>query len=145
MPCIIGGIHLASIRKRGDSYQIRTLIKDESGKYISESMTWKPEKGMTERQIKKELERQEVLFEKRCREGDADSTIKVKELSDLWFEEYAKLNLKNTTLDKLYIVSERVNNSLGQIEIGKLSARQIQLYINSLARSEEHTSELQSR
>ena len=125
---------MASIRKRGDSYQIRTLIKDESGKYISESMTWKPEKGMTERQIKKELERQEVLFEKRCREGDADSTIKVKELSDLWFEEYAKLNLKNTTLDKLYIVSERVNNSLGQIEIGKLSARQIQLYINSLAK-----------
>jgi len=125
---------MASIRKRGDAYQIRVLLKDEKRNYVSKSMTWKPEKGMTERQIKKELERQEVLFEKLCKEGGADSTIKVKELSDLWFEEYAKLNLKNTTLDKLYIVSERVNNALGELKLDDLTARRIQTYINSLAK-----------
>ena len=134
MPCIMGGIQLASTRKRGDAYQIRVLIKDESGNYISKSMTWKPENGMTERQIKKELERQEVLFEKQCKEGKVDSSIKVRELSDLWFEEYAKLNLKNTTLDKLYIVSERVNNALGELKLDELTARRIQTYINSLAK-----------
>ena len=124
---------MASIRKRGDSYQIRALIKNENGNYISKSMTWKPDKGMTERQIKKELERQEVLFEKQCKESGVNSSIKVKELSDLWFEEYARFNLKNTTLDKLYIVSERVNNALGELKLDDLTARRIQTYINSLA------------
>jgi len=32
-------------------------------------MTWKPEPGMTAKQIEKELERQKILFEERCRTG----------------------------------------------------------------------------
>lgn len=47
---------MASIRKRGDSYLIRVSIGyDTNGNHKEQTMTWKPPKGMTEKQIKKEL------------------------------------------------------------------------------------------
>ena len=55
---------MATLAKRGDSYRIRASAGyDASGKQITKSMTWKPEPGMTKRQIEKELDRQKVLFE----------------------------------------------------------------------------------
>lgn len=45
---------MATIRKRGDSYQIRVSCGyDASGNQIEQSMTWKPEKKMTQKQIEK--------------------------------------------------------------------------------------------
>ena len=96
-------------------------------------MTWKPEDGMTKWEIKKELERQEVLFENQVIDKTV-APVRFQDLSDMWFEEYAKLNLKYTTLDKIYIVSERVNGALGELKLNDLTARRIQTYINSLAK-----------
>ena len=96
-------------------------------------MTWKPEDGMTERQIKKELEKKKVLFENQVLGKTEVLPIKFQNLSDVWFDEYAKFNLKYTTFDKIIIVSERVNNALGELTLNELTARQIQKYINSLA------------
>ncbi len=115
------------------TYLIRASLGYANGKHIEKSMTWTPDDKMTKRQIHKELERQAVLFENRCKEECISASVKFKEFVDLWFEEYAKLNLKNTTIDKLYIVSERVCNSIGETPLNKLTARQIQMYINSLA------------
>ena len=43
---------MATIRKRGNSYQIRVSYGyDTNGNHKEQAMTWKPEKGMTERQI----------------------------------------------------------------------------------------------
>ena len=59
---------MASIEKRGNSYRIIVSAGlDTTGKQIKRSMTWKPSPGMTERQIEKEVQRQAVLFEERCR------------------------------------------------------------------------------
>ncbi len=42
---------MATVRKRGSSYQIRVSCgTDLYGNKIIESMTWKPDGGMTERQ-----------------------------------------------------------------------------------------------
>ena len=50
---------MATIRKRGDSYSIRVSCGyDTNGKHKEQAMTWKPEPGMTKRQIEKELQRQ---------------------------------------------------------------------------------------
>lgn len=58
---------MATIRKRGNSYQIRVSCGyDIKGNQVEQSMTWKPEPGMTEKQIEKELNRQAVLFEEAC-------------------------------------------------------------------------------
>lgn len=42
---------------------------DYTGKRIRQYMTWVPEPGMSDRQIKKELERQTVLFEEKVLSG----------------------------------------------------------------------------
>ena len=42
---------MATIRKRGDSYQIRVSVGyDTKGNHKEQAMTWKPEPGMTQRQ-----------------------------------------------------------------------------------------------
>lgn len=47
---------MATIRKRGDSYQIRVSTGyDTKGNHKEQAMTWKPEPGMTQRQIEKSL------------------------------------------------------------------------------------------
>ena len=59
---------MATATKRGNSYKITVSCGyDLNGKQIRKHMTWTPEPGMTERQIAKELERQKVLFEERCK------------------------------------------------------------------------------
>lgn len=50
---------MATIKKRGDSYSIRVSCGYNSkGKQMIQSMTWKPEPGMTSKQIDKEVNRQ---------------------------------------------------------------------------------------
>ena len=45
---------MATIRKRGDSYQIRVSVGyDIKGNHKEQAMTWKPPDGLTEKQIKK--------------------------------------------------------------------------------------------
>ena len=47
---------MASIRKRGDTYQIRVSVGyDVHGRQIIKTKTWKPEPGWTGRRIEKEL------------------------------------------------------------------------------------------
>ena len=50
---------MATTRKRGNSYQIRVSCGyDTQGNQVIQTMTWKPEEGMTPKQIEKELQRQ---------------------------------------------------------------------------------------
>ena len=50
---------MASITERNGSYLIRVSCGyDVSGKKITQSMTWKPQPNMTQRQIEKELQKQ---------------------------------------------------------------------------------------
>ena len=50
---------MATIRKRGNSYQIRTSQGyDVNGKQVVQTRTWKPDPDMSARQIKKELDSQ---------------------------------------------------------------------------------------
>ena len=61
---------MAQISKRGDSYTIRCYCGiDMDGKKIVKNMTWKPEIGMTPKQIEKEVNKQAVLFEEMCSKG----------------------------------------------------------------------------
>ena len=72
---------MATVRKRGNTYQIRVSAGyDSKGNQIIKSKTWKPSPTMTERQIKKELETQTVLFEQQVQNGQfLDGNITVSE------------------------------------------------------------------
>ena len=83
---------MAAIEKRGESYKIIVSCGyDLDGKQIRRQMVWKPEPGMTKRQIQKELDRQAVLFEEKCRNGQVlDGNIKFAEFAEKWFTDYAE-------------------------------------------------------
>lgn len=126
---------MATIRKRGNAYQIRVSTGyDTKGNHKEQAMTWKPPEGMTERQIQKELNRQAVMFEDACNRGFKSTAIKFEELAEEWFTEYAALNLRVSTFEEMRKLTKRVYPALGHLRIDKITARQIQTFLNSLAK-----------
>lgn len=126
---------MATIKKRGDSYLIRVSCGyDINGNHKEQSFTWKPDEGMSKKQIEKELNRQAVMFEEACNHGYKASAVKFQELAEEWFENYANLNLRHTTLYRMRNITHRVYPLLGHLRIDKITVRHIQGFINSLAK-----------
>lgn len=93
---------MATIKKRGNSYLIRVSCGyDINGNHKEQSMTWKPDEGMTKKQIEKELNRQAVMFEESGNHGFKTSTMKFQELAEEWFENYAKNALRSITYERM--------------------------------------------
>ena len=97
-------------------------------------MTWTPDKGMTPRQVEKELARQAVLFEEECKKGYQTKAVKFETFCEEWFEEYAKINLRNTTYERLLQLRGRVYDAIGHLRMDKITPRQIQTFVNTLAK-----------
>ena len=126
---------MASYYKRGNSYVIRVSCGyDTDGRQVYQSMTWKPEKEMTPKQIEKELARQVVLFEEKCKMGYQSKAVKFETFAEEWFEEYAKPNLRNTTYERLLQLRKRVYEALGYMRMDKITPRQIQAFVNALSK-----------
>ena len=133
---------MASIEKRGNSYRIKVSCGYKTdGTQVAQRMTWTPDPNMTSKQIEKELQRQVVLFEDECRHGQVVSAVKFETFAEEWFEDYAKLNLKSTTYTRQRQLTKRVYKAIGHIRLDKITAREIQKFINSLAKEgvNEHT------
>lgn len=126
---------MATIRKRGGTYQIRvSLGYDKNGNHKEQAMTWKPDEGMSERQIQKELNRQAVIFVEAVNHGYKAKAVKFEELAEEWFSEYARLNLRSTTYERMKQLTHRIYPAIGHLRIDKISARQLQGVVNSLAK-----------
>lgn len=126
---------MATIQKRNGSYSIRVSCGyDTKGKQIIQSMTWKPDEGMTPRQIEKELKRQSVLFEEACMKGFQSKAVKFETFCEEWFEDYAKTNLRNTTYERLLQLRGRIYPVIGHMRMDKITPRQIQAFVNSLSK-----------
>lgn len=139
---------MASIEKRGNSYRIKVSCGYKTdGTQVVQRMTWTPEPDMTPRQIEKELQRQVVLFEEECKNGQIVSAVKFETFAEEWFEQYAKLNLKSTTYTRQRQLTKRVYKAIGHIRLDKLTTREIQKFINSLAQEgvNENTGKALSR
>lgn len=140
---------MATIKKRegktGTSYLIRSSCGyDVSGRQVMRSMTWRPKPGMTAKQIEKELNRQAVLFDEKCAtQGVGGGNVKFETFAKQWFQEYAEPNLRPRTVARLHQLEERTYQALGHIRLDKLTARQIQRFVDSLG--EEGVSEKADR
>lgn len=124
---------MASATKRGDSYILRaSLGYDSAGKQVQKFSTWKPEPGMTARQIEKELERQKVLFEEKCRSGRLlDSSTKFADFSGYWLSEYAEKKLRASTVAGYRDMLKRINPAIGHIRLERLQPNHLmELYSN---------------
>lgn len=129
-------IGMANIRKRGNTYQIRVSCGyDAQGNQVVQTTTWKPEAGMTPRQIEKGVQKQAMLFEERCLKGQVTANVKFEEFAEQWFTEYASLNLRRTSYQRMRQLTKSVYPALGHIRIDKITSRQIQQFINDLSRN----------
>ena len=126
---------MATIQKRNNSYTIKVSCGyNTQGKQIIQSMTWKPEPGMTEKQITKELNRQAVMFEEECCKGFQHKAVKFEVFCEQWFDEYAKPNLRNTTYERMGTLRTRVYAAIGHLRMDKINPRQIQTFVTSLSK-----------
>ncbi len=126
---------MATITKRGQSYQIRVSCGyDVDGKQIRRTRTWRPDAGMSERQIQKELDRQAVLFEEQCRTGRVlDGNIRLADFIDLWFDKHAATHLRPTTVAGYRKLVARTVAALGHIRVDKLQPRHLMAFYENLA------------
>ncbi len=127
---------MATIRKRGNTYQIRVSTGyDAKHRQVVRTKTWKPAAGMTERQIKTELNRQAVMFEERCLKGIVSTKVKFEELAERWFEEYAKTNLKKSSVQRLRGTKKRVYDAFGHVRVDKITRGQVQAFVDDLSKN----------
>lgn len=60
--------------------------------------------------------------------------MKFESFAEEWFEDYAKLNLKSSTFKSQRQLARRTYSAIGHIRLDKLTTREIQRFINSLAK-----------
>ena len=115
---------MATIRKRSEgTYQIRVSCGyGVDGKQRNQFKSYKPEPGMTPKQIEKELTRQAVLFEEECKRGQITSAVKFEKFAEQWFEEYAKVNLRPTSYARMKQLTKRVYPAIGHKRLDKITA-----------------------
>lgn len=122
---------MATINPRYDkngaiiSYQIRVFRgRDSTGRRLKDyMMTWRPEPGMTKRQIEREVQRQATLFEENCKLGNV-STEK------MTFERYAayvidlkeRNGLKAKTVERYRDMLPRINAEIGPLKLQDIRA-----------------------
>lgn len=128
---------MATIQKQGRGYKITVSQgRDYTGKKIRKYMTWVPEPGMTERQIKKELERQAVLFEEKVSSGaTANGSMRFADFAEKFMQEYAKLYLKPKTIATYTDNLRRINQAIGHIRLCDLRTGHINSFYRNLQES----------
>jgi len=132
---------LATIEKRGNSYRIMASCGyDVDGTQEKRRMTWKPEPGMTERQIQKELQRQAVLFEEECRRGYViQKSLKFEEFAKQYFEDYADQNLRVRTATEYHRMEKKTYKAIGHLKMDKITPLEVQKFIRSLVKGDTKT------
>lgn len=127
---------MANIRLRGSSYEITVSCGyDTHGKKIRRSMTYKPDKGMTNKQIKKEVQRQAVLFEERCKYGQtaADGRIKFDDYVNQIYFKNAKDFLSEYEIDHYKnIIKNHISPVLGHMKLRDITPVHVQHFVNVL-------------
>lgn len=122
---------MASIIKRNGSYMFMVSCGyDVHGKQVRRTMTYTPEPGMTAKQIEKEVQRQAILFEEKCKTGQAAESgcMKLSEFIEMYFDSHAELNLKKKTIEGYRRMAAVVDKGLGHIRIDRITPQQITLF-----------------
>lgn len=125
---------MATIRRRPNgTYEIKVSCGyGVDGKQRNQYKSYKPEPGMTKRQIEKEMQRQAILFEEDCKRGQITAAVKFETFAEQWFEEYAKVSLRPTSYARMKQLTKRVYPAIGHKRLDKITARDIQKFITDM-------------
>jgi len=127
--------------KSGTSYKITVssgyTLEGKQKRYYR---TWTPDEGMTPRQTENELRRQVVHFEDDVKAGRvSESNIKFEAFAKQWFEERAKYQLKERTLDDYRRMAPGIYAVIGHMRVNEITTRTIQKLVNSMMKKDENT------
>ena len=142
-------------KKTGEvSYLLRVNLDYRDGQQIVKSMTWKPDRSMTPKQIEKELTRQQVLFEEQAKqdykiqlERETDKELQEKYeieymqqhttfrmLAEEWLELITtSKEYKPTTIVTYSGCKDRVYMAFGDCLVTSITYRKVQAFIASLS------------
>ena len=125
---------MATIRRRPNgTYEIKVSCGyGVDGKQRNQYKSYKPEPGMTKRQIEKEVQRQAILFEEDCKRGQITAAVKFETFAEQWFEEYAKVNLRPTSYARMKQLTKRVYPAIGHKRLDKITACDIQKFVTDM-------------
>lgn len=123
------------------SYRIRVArgYDSEGNKLKPYEMTWKPAQNMTQKQIEKEVQRQAMLFEERCKTGlSGDATrITLSEFVPLYLEQ-KKPALSPTTYEYYCrAIQLKILPALGHHKIKDIKPVHVQAFVNQLCNIEK--------
>ena len=90
---------------------------------------------MTERQIEKEVARQAIMFEELCKKGIVSVNIKFKDFSEQWLENYARVNLKSTSYQRMLSSTKRIYATFGNMRVDSITRGQIQSFIDDMSKN----------
>lgn len=133
---------MASVRKRGDSYQVTVSNgRRADGSQIIETDTYTPEPGMTAKQIEKALEQFKVDFERDVKSGQnvKGRRMTLKELASLFQDDNKPTGDTNT--DTISITTwesyqstlqNRIIPDIGHLKIGYITPKTVKDYEKTL-------------
>lgn len=113
---------MATIEKRGSTYRITASVGyDVNGKQIRKRMTYKPDKDFTPAQLKRELNKQAMLFEEKCRSGlYMDGNMKLKDYIPIFYKDYCENNVRESTLIGYKAKEKHIMEKLGHLPLEKI-------------------------
>ena len=123
------------IGKTGTTYRITVYSGfDTQGKRIRHRQTYKPEPGMTPRQIEKAVQRAAADFERSIEQGYAlDNRQTFAEYADYVLAMKERTGVRTVTLDRYRGLLVRINAAIGHIKLTDLRPQHLNAFYKNLA------------
>lgn len=119
------------------SYSVRVYLgRDRKGKAITKSKTLNPPPGMKGKKLEKWLQKEADELEEKMRNGyAAGSDMKLDELIDRWFEDYAAKQLKPKTIYNYQQLRPRISAGLGHLKVCNIKPLHLMEFYKNLQES----------
>ena len=106
---------------------------DRLGRQVLVNRTYTPPPGLTGKKLEKELQRQADAFEQEVRSGiSLDASMKVDDLIERWFTEYAEKKLKPKTVYNYRRLVPRIFAGLGQLKVCQIKPAHLMAFYSNL-------------
>lgn len=121
--------------KSGTTYRISVSSGfDTAGKRIRHRMTWRPEPGMTARQIEKAVQRAAADFERSIEQGFAlDNRQTFAEYANYVLDLKEQAGLKTKTLDRYRELLIRINQAIGHLKLADIRPQHLNSFYKNLS------------
>lgn len=107
---------------------------DRQGRQVMVNRTFTPPQGLTGKKLEKELQRQADAFEQEVRTGVIlDASMKLDDLIERWFAEYAEKQLKPKTATEYRKLVPRVSAALGHMKVNQIRPAHLMAFYANLS------------